>query len=99
MVCDDEILPSVAKMIFFAGVLVGALGFGILSDVYVSISSQTVSLYLFTVMLICQIPYIKCPKWLIYLILLDFSLTVKAATLIFISGRGSAISSGNQVFL
>ena len=33
-------------------------------------------------------------------ILLDFSLTVKAATLIFISGRGSAISSvrkGNQV--
>ena len=26
-------------------------------------------------------------------ILLDFSLTVKAATLIFISGRGSAISS------
>ena len=33
-------------------------------------------------------------------ILLDFSLTVKAATLIFIFGRGSAISStkeGNQV--
>ena len=32
-------------------------------------------------------------------ILLDFSLTVKAATLIFISERGSAISSrkGNQV--
>ena len=26
-------------------------------------------------------------------VLLDFSLTVKAATLIFISGRGSAISS------
>ena len=26
-------------------------------------------------------------------ILIDFSLTVKAATLIFISGRGSAISS------
>ena len=35
-------------------------------------------------------------------ILLDFSLTVKAATFIFISGRGSAISSakeGNSVFL
>ena len=35
-----------------------------------------------------------------YYVLLDFSLTVKAATLIFISGRGSAISSakeGNQV--
>ena len=36
------------------------------------------------------------------LVLLDFSLTVKAATLIFISGRGPAISSakeGNQFFL
>ena len=29
-------------------------------------------------------------------ILLDFSLTVKAATLIFISGRGSAISSSKE---
>ena len=29
-------------------------------------------------------------------ILTDFSLTVKAATLIFISGRGSAISSAKQ---
>ena len=29
-------------------------------------------------------------------ILIDFSLTVKAATLIFISGRGSAISSAKQ---
>ena len=28
-----------------------------------------------------------------FLVLIDFSLTVKAATLIFISGRGSAISS------
>ena len=28
-----------------------------------------------------------------YFVLLDFSLTVKAATLIFISGRGSASSS------
>ena len=28
--------------------------------------------------------------------LIDFSLTVKAATLIFISGRGSAISSAEQ---
>ena len=27
---------------------------------------------------------------------LDFSLTVKAATLIFISGRGSAVSSAKQ---
>ena len=33
LICDDEFLPSLAKMIFFAGVLVGALGFGILSDV------------------------------------------------------------------
>ena len=29
-------------------------------------------------------------------VLLDFSLTAKAATLIFISGRGSAISSAKQ---
>ena len=29
-------------------------------------------------------------------ILIDFSLTVKAATLIFIPGRGSAISSAKQ---
>ena len=31
-----------------------------------------------------------------YSLLLDFSLTVKAATLIFISGRGSAISSAKE---
>ena len=31
-----------------------------------------------------------------YFVLLDFSLTVKAATLIFISGRGSAISSAKE---
>ena len=31
-----------------------------------------------------------------YHLLLDFSLTVKAATLIFISGRGSAISSAKK---
>ena len=31
-----------------------------------------------------------------YLLLLDFSLTVKAATLKFISGRVSAISSAKQ---
>ena len=30
------------------------------------------------------------------MILIYFSLTVKAATLIFISGRGSAISSGKE---
>ena len=30
------------------------------------------------------------------LVLIDFSLTVKAATLIFISGRGSAISSARK---
>ena len=29
-------------------------------------------------------------------VLIDFSLTVKAATLIFISGRGSAIASAKQ---
>ena len=32
----------------------------------------------------------------LFRVLLDFSLTVKAATLIFISGRGSAISSAKQ---
>ena len=31
-----------------------------------------------------------------YTILIDFSLTVKAATLIFISGGGSAISSAKE---
>ena len=31
-----------------------------------------------------------------YHVLIDFSLTVKAATLIFISGRGSAISSAKE---
>ena len=46
----------------------------------------------------------KSPNRYNFLLLLDFSLTVKAATLIFISGRGSAISSakegksGNQLF-
>ena len=35
------------------------------------------------------------PSW-ISLVLLDFSLTVKAATLIFISGCGSAISSAKE---
>ena len=30
------------------------------------------------------------------LLLIDFSLTVKAATLIFVSGRGSAISSAKE---
>ena len=33
---------------------------------------------------------------LLLVVLLDFSLTVKAATLIFISGRGSAISSAKE---
>ena len=36
------------------------------------------------------------------MVLIDFSLTVKAATLIFISGRGLAMTSakeGNQVLL
>ena len=32
----------------------------------------------------------------LFSILIDFSLTVKAATLIFISGRGSAILSAKQ---
>ena len=36
------------------------------------------------------------PHSLFKLILLDFSLTVKAVTLIFISGRGSAISSAEH---
>ena len=33
--------------------------------------------------------------WMMW-ILIDFSFTVKAATLIFISGRGSAISSAKE---
>ena len=35
-------------------------------------------------------------RLLICSVLIDFSLTVKAVTLIFISGRGSAISSAKQ---
>ena len=34
--------------------------------------------------------------WRLTLLLLDFSFTAKAATLIFISGRGSAISSAKE---
>ena len=37
------------------------------------------------------------PYKVLNLLLIDFSLTVKAATLIFISGRGSAISSAKEV--
>ena len=43
--------------------------------------------------------YNKCPGSVQYIqskVLIDFSLTVKAATLIFISGRASAISSAKQ---
>ena len=36
------------------------------------------------------------PFEVVFLILLDFSLTVKATTLIFISGRGLAISSAKE---
>ena len=39
--------------------------------------------------------FVKSKIWRYYL-LLDFSLTVKAATLIFISGSGSAISSAKE---
>ena len=35
-------------------------------------------------------------KWPQHIVLLDFLLTVKAATLIFISGCGSAISSAKE---
>ena len=43
-----------------------------------------------------QGPLISAASTLLYTLLLVFSLTVKAATLIFISGRGSAISSAKQ---
>ena len=39
---------------------------------------------------------VGCISTTCFYVLLDFSLTVKAATLIFISGRGSAISSANE---
>lgn len=35
LVCDDSIKTSHAQMIFYGGVLVGDLGFGILSDKWV----------------------------------------------------------------
>ena len=56
-------------------------------------------LYFFTFRKVC-LQYVI--KWLshnngsMYIVLIDFLLTVKAATLIFISGRGSAISSAKQ---
>ena len=37
-----------------------------------------------------------CQVYVFYTVLIDFSLTVKAATLIFISGRGSASSSATE---
>ena len=44
-----------------------------------------------------QCEYIKYEnEYNVLVVLIDFSLTVKAATLIFISGRGSAISSAKQ---
>ena len=39
---------------------------------------------------------LKTPKVNTYIIINRLSLTIKAATLIFISGRGSAISSAKQ---
>ena len=50
-------------------------------------------LLLYLIDLQLQSPFI-CTKFTP--VLLDFSLTVKAATLIFISGRGSAISSAKD---
>ena len=44
----------------------------------------------------CWSALFDCGISLNWLILLDFSLPVKAATLIFISGRGSAISSAKE---
>ena len=43
-----------------------------------------------------QIVYPPSSKYICILVLTDFSLTVKAATLIFISGSGSAISSAKE---
>ena len=43
-----------------------------------------------------QITFLTRVTNVITFVLLDFSLTVKAATLIFISGRGSAISSAKE---
>ena len=40
--------------------------------------------------------YAAAERNVCYIVLLDFSLSVKAATLIFISGCGSAISSAKQ---
>ena len=45
-----------------------------------------------------QVMTLLSPYYVSYaiILLLDFSLTVKAATLIFISGRGSTISSAKE---
>ena len=69
----------------------------VLFEMEVSIA-QTTGLEIF-IMGDFNIEYSNCKnkKWLhLTQLLLDFSLTVKEATLIFISGRGSAISSAKQ---
>ena len=50
---------------------------------------------------VCLVPNVHCKRsqqlrTICTCVLTDFSLTVKAATLIFISGRGSAISSAKE---
>ena len=57
----------------------------------------------FSILSVSLLPYrlisLLCSRNIRYVsiwVLLDFSLTVKAATLIFISGRGSAISSAKE---
>ena len=51
-------------------------------------------------MLLCYLCFVfavlSCLQVHCSLVLIDFSLTVKTATLIFISGRGSAISSAKK---
>ena len=43
LVCKDKMLPSIVKMMLFAGVFVGTLGFGALSDMYVHSAATLLS--------------------------------------------------------
>ena len=60
------------------------------------LSNNPIILILMTISTEIKLPFAFFLSVLASLILLDFSLTVKAATLIFISGCGSAISSAKE---
>ena len=66
---------------------------------YISLTIEECNIYTcFICLNVVTVVFIKAiiPQYSRVPVLLDVSLTVKAATLIFISGRGSAISSAKE---